>query len=142
MLKRDFSAGGVVFKKEEGKTKILLIRNYKKDKDVNYWGFPKGHLDPGETSKDAAVREVEEETGIKAKILEKVDSSKYFYFWEGEKTLKTVAIFLMEYESGQLNAQQSEVAEAVWFSPEEALETVTFENEKKILQKALDKING
>lgn len=138
-MKREFSAGGIVF---NSKNQVLLVRNYKPDKDVNYWGFPKGHLEIGETSKEAALREVEEETGVKAEIITKVDLLKYFFFWEGEKTIKTVTFFLMIYKSGKVQHQERELAEAKWFSVDEALERITFENEKQLLKKALEIRDG
>lgn len=138
-MKREFSAGGVVF---NSRGQVLLVRNYKPDKNVDYWGFPKGHLEEGEGSKEAALREVEEETGVKAEIGEKVDTVKYFFVWDGQKTYKTVTFFLMGHKSGEVRHQASELAGAAWFDPEQALKKITFKDEKELFQKALELKNG
>lgn len=132
---REFSAGGVVF---NNKNQVLLVRNYKPDKDVNYWGFPKGHIEKGESGKEAALREVEEETGVSTQILSKVGDIKYFFNWQGEKVFKNVAMFLMVYQSGVVKHQESELAEAKWFPAGEALSVITFDNDREILRKTIE----
>jgi len=93
-FKREFSAGGIVFKKEKAKLKFLIIKPTKTQR----WQFPKGLVEKNETQKNAAVREVEEEGGIKVKISEKLGSSNYFYIFQGRRIFKTVTYFLMEYQ--------------------------------------------
>src|SRR2546422_1037172 len=88
-IKRIFSAGGIVVK--DGK---VLVTQHSKHKG---WDFPKGHIESGESQEQAAIREVEEETGVKAEIIEKVGQTEYFYFEDGEKVLKTVVFFLMKF---------------------------------------------
>lgn len=134
-MQREFSAGGIVF---NSKNQVLLVRNYRPDKKIDYWGFPKGHIEKGETGKEAALREVEEETGIKAEIIAKIGDEKYFFNWENEKVFKNVAMFLMKYKSGEVRHQVEELAEARWFEPEEAFKEISFENGKKILEQALE----
>ena len=93
--------------------------------------------------KEAAVREVEEESGIKAKVLEKIDSINLF-FWkpveEGsekkEKVFQTAAFYLMEYVSGKTKDHSWETSEAVWLPFEKAKERLSFKNSKEILEKA------
>lgn len=139
-MKREFSAGGIVFN-DQGQ--VLLIRNASMpDPTRSYWGFPKGHLDRGESSKEAALREILEEVGIKAEIVEKVGDSKYVFEWQGEKTFKVVTIFLMQTKSDQIMIQEDEIAEANWFDPEEALKKISFSNDKQLLKKALELKNG
>ncbi len=134
-MKQDFSAGGIVF---NNKGQVLLVGNYKPEKDVNYWGFPKGHPEGKESLKEAALREVEEETGVKAEITRKVDDLKYFFYWEGEKTFKTVTFYLMKYLSGEVKYEESELSGAGWFSPDEVLEKITFKTEKELFNKAME----
>lgn len=73
-ITREFSAGGVVYKKEVTKTTFLII----KPSGSNRWQLPKGIIDEGESSKDAAVREVREEGGVEVELLEKLGTSQYF----------------------------------------------------------------
>lgn len=108
-----------------------------RDPNKSYWGFPKGHLNEGESSKDAALREVKEEVGLDAEIIDKVGVSKYFFEWEGEKIFKVVTIFLMKAKTGQITIQAEEILEARWVNVDEALELLSFANDKKLLSQAL-----
>lgn len=128
-MKREFSAGGIVFK---GK-KVLLTKHSQN----KHWSFPKGLIDPGQTSKEAALREVKEEGGVEAEILDKVGYSKYVYFLNGEKIFKVVTYFLMKYKSGSIKDHDWEVEEAGWYEVEDALKQLTFSQDKELLKKAL-----
>lgn len=129
-MQRDFSAGGIVFKDGQ----VLLTQH-----STNlYWGFPKGHIDAGETSKDAAIREIREEGGIQAEIVDKVGQSNYVYIMNGEKIFKVVTVFLMKYLSGDPKNHDWEVEEAGWFTAEEAMEKLSFSQDKVLLKKALE----
>ena len=130
-MKREFSAGGIVF---NNKGQVLLTQHSQNKS----WGFPKGLIDPGQTSKEAAVREVKEEGGVEAEIVNKVGYSKYVYTWDGEKIFKVVTMFLMKYISGDPKDHDFEVMDSGWFTPEEALKKLSFPNDKTLLKKAID----
>lgn len=135
-MKRQFSAGGVVFNKDG---QVLLIKNSSmQGKMIDYWGFPKGHVEEGESSEETALREIKEETGIKAKIISKLGDSKYSFTWGEEKIFKVVTIYLMEYLSGDPQDHDWEVSEAKWFDPKEALKILNFFQDKTLLRKALE----
>lgn len=134
-MKREFSAGGIVFNNKE---QVLLTKHSQN----KHWGFPKGWIDKGETSKDAALREVREEGGVEAEILDKVGESRYVYTLHGERIFKVVTIFLMKYISGDPKDHDSEVEEAGWFDSKKAMETLSFPNDRKLLEKALETKNG
>src|SRR5581483_4984440 len=111
-MNRQFSSGGIVFNNEG---QVLITQN---SSSLN-WGFPKGRVDPGENPKDAALREVKEEGGIEAEIIEKVGDSKYVFVdkWgDGEKAFKVVTVYLMKYLSGNIENHDYEVSEAKWCS--------------------------
>ncbi len=132
-MKREFSAGGIVF---NNKGQVLVTKH-----SVNkHWGFPKGLIDPGETTEQAAIREVKEEGGVVAEILDKVGYSKYVYIFNGEKIFKAVTYFLMKYVSGNLEDHDDEVGELDWYAPEEAIKQLSYSQDKVLLQKTLDKI--
>jgi 8-oxo-dGTP diphosphatase len=129
---REFSAGGVVFKKQDEKILWMVVQH----SGYLGWIFPKGHIEKGEKSEETAVREVKEETGIDAKIIEKAGEFSYFYTKEGEKVFKNAKFFLMKYLGGNEKDHDSETSAIEWLSYEEALERLSFKDEKKILEKA------
>lgn len=121
------SCGAVVFRVENGEKKYLLIRN----KRSAHWGFPKGHIEPGETQEETAIREVLEETGLNIKILPQF-SQKSEYTIQG-KIEKSVIIFLAETKEKDYTIQQEEIEECDWFNFEDALKTLNYDNDKRIL---------
>jgi 8-oxo-dGTP pyrophosphatase MutT (NUDIX family) len=137
-MQRDFGSGGLVFRNQDNKLEVLLIQNHKMTRpDEFWWGLPKGHIDKGETSEQAALREVKEETGISAEISEKVGDSKYIFTLNGEKVFKVVTIYLMKYLSGDAAPQQSEISKVEWVDAERALDQLSFANDKSLLKQAL-----
>src|SRR5579872_373575 len=144
-IKRVFSAGGIVIKREGDKPLVLITQH----SGHHGWEFPKGHLEAGETSEQAAIREVEEESGVVAKVLEKVDKIEYFY-WEPlsyfentgkkEKVLKTVVYFLMEFVSQGKATTADEVENVDWFPVDKVGKRLTFDDSKKLWEKVKDKI--
>ena len=147
------SAGGLVFKQEKGRIWWLLIKTisrYKTGKKPKKQGpiykFPKGHLKQNEFLKQAALREVEEEGKIKAKIVSKIGSNNYI-LWDQEnrkKIIKKVTFFLMEYvgESNLKYFDSEMVIDRDWFSFEEANDKLAYDSEKILLRKAKQKLEG
>ena len=131
-VKREFSAGGVVFKKKDGQTLWLLINPASSD----VWQLPKGHIDGDESSEKTAVREVLEETSTEAKPIAKVDIMKYFFWKDGKRILKSVTFYLMEYVNGGKKKPDMEIGEAGFYPYTKALKMLSFESEKEILRKA------
>lgn len=129
-MKREFSAGGIVF---NDKGQVLLTKHSQN----HHWSFPKGLIDPGQTSEQAAVREVKEEGGVEAGIIDKIGYSKYVYSLDREKIFKIVTYFLMKYTSGDPKNHDWEVEEAGWYEPDEALGQLTFPQDKELLEKAV-----
>lgn len=124
------SCGAVVFRIINGVTRFLLIRNRR---SVN-WGFPKGHMETGETPEETAIREVLEETGINIKILPGfVCKSEYKIQGRIEKM---VNIFLASTTDTKTFIQKEEVEDYVWLRYDDALKTLKFENDKSILENA------
>ncbi|MEN2993840.1 MAG: NUDIX hydrolase [Thermodesulfovibrio sp.] len=136
-MKRVFSAGGVVYKKENDIIKVLLIST----KDGKVWSLPKGIIEKGETAHETALREIKEETGVDVKIVDELGEVSYWFVMEDEKYFKTVKYFLAEYVEGQINPDW-EINSAQWFNIEEAFQKLTYKTDKDILKKAMEKING
>jgi len=126
-MKREFSAGGVVFKDGE----VLLIKT-----PSGAWSFPKGNIEPGEKPEETALREVWEETGIKGEIIDYVGEIHYWYTLKGERIFKTVKYYLMKYKEG--NPKPSwEVKDAKFFPIEEAKRLLKYKGDREIFKKAL-----
>lgn len=109
-------------------------------KGTKRWQLPKGKINRGEKSTDTAVREIFEETGVRAQILEKIEDIKYFFVQDKEKIFKVVTFYLMKSKDGKdtkIETQwEHEIAEAVWTPEEEALKKLSFKSEKQVLLKA------
>ena len=154
-MNREFSSGGIVFKKTHEGT-LWLIRKTTASKlfPKTYWMLPKGWLDdagegiPGpmaagkikadETTLEAtALREVAEETGVNAKIIEKIETIKYVYTHpQRGKTLKFVTFYLMEWLADLPEGFDGETSEIAWMPLKDALKTLSFSREKEVLEKA------
>ena len=144
-IKRIFSAGGIVIRKSTKSTRSMrgtkgvevLVTQHSKHKG---WDFPKGHREIYESEEQTALREVEEETGVKAEIIERVGETKYFYYEEGERVLKTVAFYLMKYVSQGKATTAFEVSDTKWLPPEKVESQLTFKDTKALWEKAKEKI--
>ncbi len=139
MSEKHFASGGVIVKKEDGKLNVLLIKD-----SYGHWTWPKGHIEKEESSEEAALREVREETGLKTlEIIEEIDSQEYWYTLKRVKVHKIVHIYLIKAKSGEkLKIQKEEIQEGKWFLPEEATKTIEYKGSKEILKKGIEKFTG
>lgn len=113
---KEISAGGVVYRRVDGRIEIQLIRDR-----FGKITLPKGKMEPGETVEQTALREIEEETGIRGRIAAPIDRVTYSYTGRHNETVdKEVHYYLVEAVSGSLKAQEEEIGGAGWHSPEEA----------------------
>ena len=142
-MQHEYSAGGIIYRIENEEPQFLLIKNAAfKDPTKTYWGFPKGHLEEGEGAEQAALREVQEETGIEVELLELIDKVEYtFHHPQHDLTKKQVSFFLMRYVKGEAKPQEKEVLELGWFNAEDALNMLSFDQNKTLLKKALAKLD-
>lgn len=104
----------------------------------NRWQLPKGIIDKGESTETAARRELREEAGIDANPLDLIDKIEYWYYDKRERVRihKFVYFYLLRYESGEVADHDYEVNEARWVEIDEAVETLAFDSERKIVEKA------
>ena len=130
------SAGGVAFRGTSDGIEVALIKTTKEGR----WQLPKGHIDPGETADQAAIREVREEAGIECEIISVIDSVDYWFVdrWGKEpiRTHKYVHFYLMKYVCGSTDDHDDEVTEARWFEMNTAIESLSFPAERAIVSKA------
>jgi 8-oxo-dGTP pyrophosphatase MutT (NUDIX family) len=127
--RREFSAGGVVVRGDD----VVVIE----PRGQRAVALPKGHPEPGETPEEAATREVREETGITAEVVDKLGDISYWFQSSGRPTKKTVAFFLFEFRSGNLADHDDEVVDVRWIPLAEARTALTYPGEREMLERAL-----
>jgi 8-oxo-dGTP pyrophosphatase MutT (NUDIX family) len=136
-LLREFSAGGLAVRRMRGRPYIAAVRV----KGGSVLALPKGHIEPGESGAEAAVREVREETGIDTRLVEKLDDIRYWYTRDGARVLKVVSFFLLRYRSGSVrDYQRAEVDGAEWLALDEAPERLAYRGERQMAEAALSKL--
>ena len=129
----EHSSGGAVISLRNGALHVALIATRGRTR----WGLPKGAVSQGETSEQAALREVLEETGLEAEIVRPLDTIEY-YFRAGDTLIrKRVDFYLMRYVAGELVPQLTEVDDVEWVELSEALHRASFESERKLLEQVL-----
>ena len=102
-------------------------------------GLPKGHPDGDETPEEAATREVNEETGLKVKLIDKLGEVEYRYERRGRRVTKRVAFFLFDYVSGDLADHDHEIEDARWMPIAEAADALTYDGERSMVRRALSR---
>lgn len=130
--RNEHSSGGAVLSLRNGTAHVALIATRGRTR----WGLPKGAVGEGETSEQAAVREVREETGLDAEIVKLLDTIEYFFRAGDTLIRKRVDFYLMRYVAGELTPQLSEVDDVEWVELSEAISRASFESEKKLLESA------
>ena len=131
--RNEHSSGGAVISTMNGAPHVALIATRGKTR----WGLPKGAVAQGETSEQAALREVLEETGLQAEIVRPLDTIEYFFRAGDTLIRKRVDFYLMRYLAGELTPQLSEVDDVEWVELSEAIQRASFESERKLLEAAL-----
>ena len=102
--------------------------------------LPKGHPFRSESPEAAAQREVREETGLEAELVEKLGDVRYWYVRGGRRVLKNVAFFLFRYRSGSVADHDHEVEEARWIPLEEAPRRLAHKGERAMAEAALSRL--
>jgi 8-oxo-dGTP pyrophosphatase MutT (NUDIX family) len=132
---REFSAGGVVVRRMRGRPFVAVVRV--RDEIL---ALPKGHPDGGESAAAAARREVREETGVEAELVEKLGDIRYWYARGGERVMKIVSFFLFRYRSGSIADHDHEVEEALWIPLDEAPGRLAYKGEREMAESALSRL--
>lgn len=129
---KEYSAGGIVVRSYE--VLIILMNTIS---GFKVWTFPKGHIENGETPKDAALREVFEETGVKCKIIDDKEFfiNNYIFTRNNNRVFKTVYWYLMEplLETGKIETP-TEIDCVKWVDFNQALEMFSYESDKRMIK--------
>ncbi len=130
-MKRERSAGAIVFRKE--KEPIYLLLHY----EEGHWDFPKGHVESNETDTETVKREVEEETGIKdLEIVKDFKEKMHYYFkFKNELISKDVVFYIAKTKTKQIKLSFEHIGSA-WLPYPKAIDKLTYKNAKEILKKA------
>ena len=139
--KKDISYGVIPVIKDKDQWKVFLIHQYGSGGDV-YWTLPKGHPEENENPKEAALRELAEETGIVLESLntEKEYTQSYTFPYQDIRIEKSVVYFLGIAASEKFEIQEDEVREAGWFSFDKALEQLSYENARILLREVAEDV--
>jgi len=136
---REPTAGGIVYRRAKGGSgdvEILLIQDSKER-----WTIPKGHIEEGETPRQAAEREIREETGLqKMTILDWLGKINFRYRRANSLVLMTTEIFLVKANSGDEIKPEEWMTSLAWMSANEALDKIEYDDIGKLILLALKKI--
>ena len=129
----EHSAGGVIFRRGPEGEQVLVIKDAYRN-----WGFPKGHLEPGEAAADAALREITEETGLGDLVNHgHIRDIDWYFRFRGKLIHKTCAFFLVEAPTGEPSPQRDEgITACRWLGVDQALRTLSYANARDVLRAA------
>jgi 8-oxo-dGTP pyrophosphatase MutT (NUDIX family) len=143
---KETSCGAVVYKMTQDMVPIFLLVNSKRS---DRWGFPKGHIEDGESETETAKREIFEETGIKSvKFIENFRQEDVYLIngtldeTKGHLVEKHSIYFLVLALEDVLDLDKNEISKAEWVNIKKTRELLSFSNQKKIIRLAYDKIIG
>lgn len=127
------SAGGIVYRMQDGEALFLLIRD-----SYRNWGFPKGHLEDGEQPQDAAVREVQEETGLgELRVDGAIETIDWFFRFRGKLVHKVCHFYLMRTRHARTNPQRDEgITACRWARFDDATRLISYANARAVLVRA------
>lgn len=131
---RETSAGGLVVAGLDapGKSRCAALIGRTDRRGRLLWSLPKGHIEPGETPEQTAVREVAEETGIRGEVVNELGSIDYWFVTEGRRVHKTVHHYLMRSVGGELSDADVEVTEVAWVPLGELESHLAYADERRL----------
>jgi 8-oxo-dGTP pyrophosphatase MutT (NUDIX family) len=137
-VRREVSAGGLIWRRREGQVDVILVRPAGKQT----WVLPKGHLEPGEGVIEAAAREATEESGLEVVAGEPLGEVSYVYSWRDGPTdsliriFKRVHFYLMKCIGGDISAHDGEIDEVAWLEIDKAIGRASHKSERDLIVKA------
>ena len=134
-MKREKSCGAVVYRYEDGKLMLLMLRH----RHGGHWSFPKGHMEGKETEVETALREIREETGLDVLLQTQFRHTVEYYPKPGVKKLVVYFLGLAAPDACPVR-QESEISELKWVEYDEAYRSVSFKNDRELLDKAKEQL--
>lgn len=131
------SAGGLLLDRSSDELRAALIGKLDRRGRL-MWSMPKGHIEPGETREQAAIREVREETGLEGEILAELGSVDYSFVSNGKRIHKTVHHFLMQRTGGEISTEDAEVADVELVPISELRERLVYADERSLLDRVTE----
>lgn len=132
LMKYEKSCGAVIFRPgQTGKLLFLAVQS----KVHGHWGFPKGHVEAGETEEETAIREVREETGLEIAICQGFRTTSHYQ--SAMDTQKEVVFFPASPDRTDVRMQYEEIEAYRWVEFQELWQLLTFETDKKVLKEVL-----
>ena len=125
------SCGFVVYRESEGVREYLLVSALN-----GKYGFPKGHVERGETEHETAVRELKEETNLEVRAIDGFRREIEYSLPQKRGTIKRCVYFLGEYTEGELIRQEEEILDAVFVDFDRAMQMIPYANARAVLQEA------
>ncbi|MGF3072883.1 bis(5'-nucleosyl)-tetraphosphatase [Facklamia sp. P12945] len=129
-MKKEKSCGAVIYYKDNQDFLFLLIQH----ENGGHWAFPKGHIEKGETEEETALREIKEETGLEVELNNQFRETTLFS--PKKDVMKEVVYFIAKTNSNKVTRQLEEVSQFIWLPYQEALDKITYSNDKDLLVKA------
>src|SRR5207248_5297748 len=128
------SAGGLVVDRDHGEHARAALIGRTDRRGRLLWSLPKGHVEPGETPEDAAVREVAEETGITGRVVAPLGTIDFWFVADDRRIHKTVHHFLLVAQDGELSADDVEVEEVAWVPLDELAGRLAYADERRLVE--------
>jgi len=136
----EISAGGVVYRQVAAGIEVAIAEQRDRITQQTTTRLPKGKIDPGESAEDAAVREVAEEIGLRARVVGALGSAEYEYTYDAKRISKQVHFFLMEWVPGESLELDGEMDRTYWCAIDEAAKKLTFEPEQRAIGRAKEQL--
>lgn len=138
-MRKEKACGIIVYQEIDGQTKFLVIKHNIKERE-DYWNFPKGHVEAGESEEETAIREVFEETGISTEIVSGFRATDQYFTidWDKEKIDKNVVFFVGKPLNVNIKIDPAEVIEAKWLNYAQAKEIISYDGSKRVLEEAAE----
>lgn len=133
----EHSAGAVVFTRRDGAVQYAIIQSLR-----GHHGFPKGHMEQGETEKETALREVQEEIGLNVRLISGFRGIELYALPRKSNTFKQVVFYLAQSDAQMLHPQRTELRTAAWMPFSEAMQTLEFDDDRRILFEANEFLKG